>query len=70
MKRRKFITNSMTAAAGIIILPTIVPSSVLGKNAPSDKINIGQIGFGRIAKGHDLAATLKYDVAKVVSRHN
>lgn len=67
MKRRKFITKSITAAAGTIILPTIVPSSVFGKNAPSNKINIGQIGFGRIAMTHDLAETLKYDVARVVA---
>ena len=67
MKRRKFITNSITAAAGTIILPTIVPSSVIGKNPPSDMINIGQIGFGRIAMTHDLAETLKYDAAKVVA---
>ena len=57
----------MTAAAGTIILPTIVPSSVFGKNAPSEKINIGQIGFGRIAMTHDLAETLNYDVARIVA---
>jgi myo-inositol 2-dehydrogenase/D-chiro-inositol 1-dehydrogenase len=67
MKRRKFIGDSVTVAAGAIILPTIVPSCVMGKNPPSDMINIGQIGFGRIAMTHDLAETLKYDVAKVVA---
>jgi len=67
MKRRKFISKTVTAAAGTIILPTIVPSSVFGKNAPSEKINIGQIGFGRIAMTHDLAETLKYDVARIVA---
>ena len=39
----------------------------MGKNPPSDKINIGQIGFGRIAMTHDLAETLNYDVARVVA---
>lgn len=67
MKRRKFIKNSAGAAAGTLIIPTIVPSSVFGSNPPSDKINIGQIGFGRIAMTHDLAETLKYDVARVVA---
>ena len=57
----------MTATAGAIILPTIVPASVIGKNPPSDMINIGQIGFGRIAMTHDLAETLKYNIAKVVA---
>ncbi len=64
MKRRKFITGTMTAAAGTLIIPTIIPSSVIGKNPPSDMINIGQIGFGRIAMTHDLEETLKYDAAK------
>ena len=47
--------------------PTIVPSSVFGKNAPSDKINIGQIGCGRIARGHDLPGTWRHDVARIVA---
>lgn len=67
MKRRKFIADSMAAGAGMVIIPTIVPSTVFGKNAPSDKINIGQIGFGRIAMTHDLDETLKYDAARVVA---
>lgn len=67
MKRRKFISNAAAATAGTFILPTIIPSSVIGKNPPSDKINIGQIGFGRIAMTHDLAETLRYDVARIVA---
>jgi hypothetical protein len=67
MKRRKFISNTITAAAGTVVIPTIIPSSVIGKNPPSDKINIGQIGFGRIAMVHDLEETLKYDVARVIA---
>jgi predicted dehydrogenase len=66
MKRRKFVVNSMTAAAGTIILPTIVPSSVIGKNPPSDKINIGWIGCGRQGSG-DLRATIKFDTARFVA---
>jgi myo-inositol 2-dehydrogenase / D-chiro-inositol 1-dehydrogenase len=66
MKRRKFIKRSI-AAAGTIILPAIVPCSIFGKNAPGNKINIGQIGFGRIAFTHDLPETLKYESARVVS---
>ncbi len=67
MKRRKFISSSLAAATGAFVIPTIVPSTVFGKNAPSEKINIGQIGFGRIAMTHDLPDTLKYDVARVVA---
>ncbi|MDD2512281.1 MAG: twin-arginine translocation signal domain-containing protein, partial [Proteiniphilum sp.] len=49
MKRRNFLKKATATAVGTVVFPTIVPSSVFGKNAPSNKINIGQIGFGRIA---------------------
>jgi len=67
MERRDFLKNSSAVMAGTMILPTIVPSTVFGKNAPSNKINIAQIGFGRIAKGHDLAETLKYDEVRIIA---
>ena len=57
----------MAVAAGTVVLPTIIPYKVIGKNPTSDKINIGQIGFGRIAISHDLHETLKYDDARVVA---
>lgn len=68
--RRYFLKNTVKATAGTVALanfPTIVPASVFGKNAPSNKINIGQIGIGRIARTHDLAETFKYDVARIVA---
>lgn len=65
--RRDYLKRSLAGAAGAIFVPTIVPSSVFGKNAPSNKINIGQIGFGRIAMSHDLPETMKYDVARVIA---
>jgi myo-inositol 2-dehydrogenase / D-chiro-inositol 1-dehydrogenase len=71
ISRRKFIDSSVKAALASSFaiggFPTIVPSAVFGRNAPSNKINIGQIGFGRIAMTHDLAETLKYDTARVVA---
>jgi predicted dehydrogenase len=67
MKRRNFIRNTASAAAGAFVVPTIVPSSVFGKNAPSNKINVGQIGCGRIARGHDMAETLKYDDIRMIA---
>ncbi|MDH5398472.1 MAG: Gfo/Idh/MocA family oxidoreductase [Cyclobacteriaceae bacterium] len=65
--RREYLKKSAAATAGLIAIPTIVPASVIGKNPPSDKINIAQIGFGRIAKDHDLKEVLKYDVARVIA---
>jgi len=56
----------MAAAAGSIVLPTIIPSSVIGKNPPSDKINIGWIGNGRQGTG-DIMGTMRFDQAMVVA---
>ncbi len=66
MKRRKFITGSLTAAAGTFVIPTIIPSSVIGRNAPSDKINIGWIGCGRQGRG-DVAGAMRFDSAVFVA---
>jgi myo-inositol 2-dehydrogenase/D-chiro-inositol 1-dehydrogenase len=66
MKRRNFIKTT-TMATTILGFPTIVPSSVFGKNAPSNKINIGQIGCGRIAREHDLPGTWQHDSARIVA---
>lgn len=53
--------------AGTIVMPTIIPAGVLGKNAPSNKINVGAIGLGRISRGHDLPGIWKYDFAKIIA---
>ena len=67
MKRRTFLKSSAAVTAGTIVVPTVIPSHVLGKTAPSNKIRIGQIGFGRIAMTHDLPETLKNDEAIAVA---
>ncbi len=67
MKRRMFLKKATATAVGTVVFPTIVPSSVFGKNAPSNKINIGQIGCGRIARDHDMAETIKYDQARFIA---
>ena len=68
--RRAFLKDTVKTAAGTMIVtgfPTIVPASVFGKNAPSNKINIGQIGCGRIARTHDLPEVFKYDVSHIMA---
>lgn len=67
MKRREFIKSAVLTTTGIVSLPTIVPSLVFGKSTPNDKINVGQIGFGRIAKDHDLPETIKHDSCRIVA---
>ncbi|WP_270088193.1 Gfo/Idh/MocA family protein [Sphingobacterium sp. SYP-B4668] len=68
--RREFVkTGVLGAAASVAAIgfPTIVPASVFGKNAPSNKINIGQIGCGRIAITHDLVETFKHGNAHIMA---
>ena len=68
--RRDFLTTvGKTLAATSVIsgFPSIVPSSVLGAFAPSNRINIGAIGNGRISRGHDLPGLWKYDTARIMA---
>jgi predicted dehydrogenase len=47
--RRIFLKNSLSAVAGAIVLPHIIPSSAMGMNGvvpPSDRIVLGSIGVG------------------------
>lgn len=44
--RRKFLKTSLISAAALSF-PTIVPQSVFGKNAPSNRITLGFIGCGK-----------------------
>ena len=66
MQRRDFMKKTALATAAFGI-PTLVPASVFGKNAPSNKIQIAQIGCGRIARDHDLPGVWKHDVARIVA---
>jgi predicted dehydrogenase len=64
--RRTFLKMSAgaVAAAGF---PAIVPASVMGQKSPSNRINIGAIGVGRISRGHDLPGIWKYDHARIMA---
>ena len=68
--RRDFVKTAVkgTVGSGIALagFPTIVPSSVMGKNAPSNQINVGAIGNGRISRDHDMPGVLKYDRARII----
>ena len=66
--RRDFLKTSIfTTTGAAFVAPTIVPSSVFGSNAPSNKINIGAIGVGRISRTHDIPETLKSDSARIMA---
>lgn len=62
LSRREILKGGAAAAA-----PMIVPASVFGQNAPSNRVAIGAIGVGRIARGHDLKEVMKHDDAQVIA---
>jgi predicted dehydrogenase len=47
--------------------PAIVPASVFGATSPSNRINVGAIGTGRISRGHDMPGIWKYDQARIMA---
>lgn len=63
MKRREFIAKSATT----VTVFSIVPSSVFGKNAPSNRINVGMIGTGRISRTHDMPGIWNTDLGQIVA---
>lgn len=64
--RRRFLQSTgLTAAA--LGFPTIIPARVLGADAPGGKINILQIGCGRIGRDMDMPGILRQDAARLVA---
>ncbi len=59
--------RSILKSAAVAGFPAIVPSSVFGQNAPSNRIHIGAIGVGRISRAHDLPAIKKVESARIVA---
>jgi predicted dehydrogenase len=68
--RRAFIKaagSGVVASSVAAGFPAIVPASVLGAASPSNRINIGAIGTGRISRGHDLPGLWKHDSARIMA---
>lgn len=70
VSRRDFLRQAGTGLAAAAIVPgfpAIVPASVIGRQSPANRINIGAIGTGRISRGHDLPGIWKDPNARVVA---
>ncbi len=68
--RRQFMTRAGQGVAATSIVmgfPAIVPASVRGQTSPSNRINVGAIGVGRISRTHDLPGIWQYDTARIVA---
>jgi len=66
MNRRRFLKTGGAVGAGAMVVPTIVPSFVLGKNAPSNRFNIAQIGCGRMGRG-DLSSVMRHEKVRFMA---
>jgi predicted dehydrogenase len=51
MNRRQFLVDSAAASAVVVGVPAIVPSSVFGAFAPSERITLASIGVGGMGTG-------------------
>ena len=70
ISRKKFVTDTAKATLGSMLtmsLPSIVPSSVFGKNAPSNRVNVASIGCGRISVTHDMTSIARYSGARIIA---
>lgn len=67
MERRNFIKKTVAGGAATLFVPTILPSNVFGQTTANRKINVGQIGCGRIARDHDMPGVMQYDNARLIA---
>src|SRR6202171_4258880 len=71
VSRRGFIRTAVKGAIASAValegFPDFVPASAFGQHAPSNRINVGAIGTGRISRGHDLPGVWRYDSARIVA---
>jgi len=52
MSRRDFLLSGAAAVGAVAAYPSIVPSTVFGATAPSNRITLGMIGMGLMMSGH------------------
>lgn len=67
MERRNFIKKTVAGSAATLFVPTILPSNIFGQTTANRKINVGQIGCGRIARDHDMPGVMQYDNARMIA---
>ena len=64
--RRSFLKTALRSGVGLAVLPSLVPARLLGADAPSKKIQMAQIGCGRMGRS-DLGNVLSESLARVVA---
>ncbi len=64
--RRNFLKAAIGSGVGLAAFPGIIPSRLLGADAPSKKINVAQIGCGRMGR-NDMGNVMTEPLARVVA---
>ena len=52
LSRRDFLLRGAAAVGAVAAYPSVVPSTVFGATAPSNRITMGMIGMGLMMSGH------------------
>jgi len=66
LSRRGFLKGTAAATVAVFGFPYVITSSVLGADAPSNKITVGCIGVGRMGLG-DMREILGFGQAQIVA---
>jgi predicted dehydrogenase len=66
LTRREFCRR-VAAVSAVFSVPLVLPSRLFGADAPSNRIRVGHIGCGRIARGHDMPGVFRSGLADIVA---
>jgi predicted dehydrogenase len=66
IQRRSFLKTTLGGTAGLIALPNIFGGSLFAADSPNKKIQVAQIGCGRMGLG-DMEGVLQESLARVVA---
>ena len=64
--RRSFLKAALYGGAGVVVLPGIIPSRLLGADSPGKKIQVAQIGCGRMGRS-DMGNVMNESLARLVA---
>src|SRR5450432_1508985 len=64
--RRRFLKTALGGGLGLAVLPDLIPARLFGADAPSKKIQVAQIGCGRMGRS-DLGNVMNESLARVVA---
>ena len=66
LSRRSFLGRSAGGLLGLSLVPALIPARLRGADSPANKINVAQIGCGRMGRS-DMGNVLTEPLARVVA---